>query len=352
MNTFLPTAPVDDQWIRVAEERQLRLTKPPRSLGRLEEIANRLAAIQRTDRPEIRRPAILVFAADHGVCEEDVSPYPQAVTAQMVSNFLRGGAAINALARTAGAELSVIDVGVAHEIPFSDGLASRKIARGTRNFCREPAMSLEEAHACLRAGMDMVDRAVEGGTNLIGIGEMGIGNTTVAAALTAALTGMDPALVAGRGTGAGDDCMKRKVAAVARALALHRPDPHDPLALLTALGGFEIGAMAGACLQAGFHRCAVVADGFIATTAAALATRMQPFLRGYLFAAHRSTEPGHGPLLELIGQAPILDLQMRLGEGTGAVLAVPILRAAAGALSHMATFETAGVSNSAPADSR
>ena len=344
--------PIDEHWIRVAQDRQLQLTKPPESLGRLEEIANRLAAIQRTETPEIRKPAILVFAADHGVCEEQVSPYPQAVTAQMVSNFLRGGAAINALARAAGAELSVIDVGVAHEIPFSDGLISRKIACGTRNFCREPAMSLEQARASLAAGMDMADRAVEAGSNLIGIGEIGIGNTTAAAALTAALTGADPALVAGRGTGAGDECMRRKIDAIARALVLHHPGPQDGMGMLAALGGFEIGAMAGACLQAASHRCAVIADGFIATTAAALAARMQPLLRGYLFAAHRSTEPGHGPLLELIGQAPILDLQMRLGEGTGAALAIPILRAAACALSHMATFQAASVSNSVSGDSR
>jgi nicotinate-nucleotide--dimethylbenzimidazole phosphoribosyltransferase len=337
--------PVEEKWLRLAEERQLRLTKPPRSLGRLEEIANRLAAIQQTETPAVRKPMIIVFAGDHGVCEEGVNPYPQVVTSQMVSNFLRGGAAINVLGHSAGAGLMIVDVGVAHDIPFTNGLIDRKIARGTQNFCRLPAMTSDQASSALSVGMEMVDRAVREGSNVIGIGEMGIGNTTVASALTAALTGLPPFAVVGRGTGADDTCLERKIAAVTKALALHTPGGLGVMDLVMTIGGFEIAAMTGACLQAALHRCAVVVDGFIATVGAALAVRMQPAVRSYLFAAHRSTEAGHDPLLEIIQQKPILELSMRLGEGTGAALAIPIIRAAAGAFCCMATFDAAGVSD-------
>jgi len=337
--------PVEEKWLRLAEERQLRLTKPPRSLGRLEEIANRFAAIQQTETPAVRHPMIIVFAGDHGVCEEGVNPYPQVVTSQMVSNFLRGGAAINVLGHAAGAGLMIVDVGVAHDIPFTNGLIDRKIARGTQNFCRLPAMTSDQASSALSVGMEMVDRAVHEGSNLIGIGEMGIGNTTVASALTAALSGLPPVAVVGRGTGADDGCLERKIATVTKALALHKPSALGVMDLVRTIGGFEIAAMTGACLQAALHRCAVVVDGFIATVGAALAVRMEPAVQSYLFAAHRSTEVGHDPLLEIIQQKPILDLNMRLGEGTGAALAIPIIRAAAEALSCMATFDAAGVSD-------
>jgi nicotinate-nucleotide--dimethylbenzimidazole phosphoribosyltransferase len=340
-------APVDEEWLRLAEKRQLRLTKPPGSLGRLEEIANRVAAIQQTETPAVRKPMIIVFAGDHGVCEEGVNPYPQVVTSQMVSNFLRGGAAINVLGYAAGADLMVVDVGVVHEIAFTSGLIDRKIARGTQNFCRLPAMTSAQASRGLSVGMEMVDRAVHQGSNLIGIGEMGIGNTTVASALTAVLTGLPPVAVVGRGTGADDACLERKITAVTKALALHNPSGLGAMDLVMNIGGFEIAAMMGACLRAAYHRCAVVVDGFIATVGAALAIRMQPDVRSYLFAAHRSTELGHDPLLTIIQQKPIFDLNMRLGEGTGAALAIPIIRAAADALSHMATFDSAGVSNTA-----
>jgi nicotinate-nucleotide--dimethylbenzimidazole phosphoribosyltransferase len=335
--------PVDSAWIEKARVRQLELTKPPRSLGRLEEIANRLAAIQGTLTPSLERARIVLFAADHGVCAEGVNPYPQAVTAQMVANFLRGGAAINALARVAGVDLEIVDAGVAYPIPETRGLIQRPIASGTKNFCIEPAMSRQEASKALALGAEMAERAAGAGCRLVGMGEMGIGNTTSASALAAALTGLDAPQVIGRGTGADDDCMTRKRAAVERALSLHRGRIAEPLDLLACIGGFEIGAMCGLCLGAALHRIAVLVDGFIATAAAALAVRMHAAVRDYLFAAHRSTEPGHAPLLELLGQEPLLDLEMRLGEGTGAALAVPIMRAAVEAFTRMATFESAGV---------
>jgi nicotinate-nucleotide--dimethylbenzimidazole phosphoribosyltransferase len=345
--TLAAIEPVDGKWLEQARGRQLQLTKPPGSLGRLEEIANRMAAIQRTLSPSANHPRILLFAADHGVCAEGVNPYPQAVTAQMVANFLRGGAAINVLAGCAGIELAIVDAGVAYDIPETGGLIRKAIARGTKNFCLEPAMTRGEATAAIETGIEMADRAAADGVQLLGIGEMGIGNTTVASALTAALTGLAPASVIGQGTGADDACMKRKRSAVERALALHRDKVHEPIDLLARLGGFEIAAMCGVCLGGAAQRCAVVVDGFIATVAAALAVCFSTDVRDYLIAAHRSTEPGHAPLLELMGQRPLLDLELRLGEGTGAALAIPLVRAAVAAFTGMATFASAGVSEAA-----
>ena len=335
--------PVEVQWLHNARARQLQLTNPPGSLGRLEEIANRLAAIERVLTPSVERARIVLFAADHGVTAEGVSPYPQAVTAQMVVNFLRGGAAINALTRIAGAELEIVDAGVAYDIPEMGGLIRRPVARGTNNFCLGPAMTREQASASIALGIETAERTVSEGCRLLGIGEMGIGNTTAASALTAALTGLPAASVTGHGTGADQACMARKLSAVERALKLHAPGVEDPLDMLARLGGFEIGAMCGFCLGAAAKRCAVLVDGFIATAAAALAVRFARAVRDYLFAAHRSTEPGQAPLLELIGQRPLLDLEMRLGEGTGAALAIPIVRSSVEAFTRMATFSSAGV---------
>ena len=341
--------PVDPAWIERARARQLQLTKPPGSLGRLEEIANRMAAIQATLSPVVERPRIVVFAADHGVCAEGVSPYPQVVTAQMVANYLGGGAAINVLARVSGTELEIVDTGVAHPIPEIAGLFRRAIAPGTRNFCLEPAMTREQAAAAIAVGIEMADRAAADGCTLLGFGEMGIANTTAASALAAALARIDPAAAVGRGAGADDDCLARKRSAIERALALHLESIRDPLELLARLGGFEIGAMCGLCLGAAANRCAVLVDGFIATAAAALAVRFSATVADYLFSAHRSTEPGQAALLELIGHRPLLDLGMRLGEGTGAALAIPLVRAAVAALTGMATFASAGVANAGEA---
>lgn len=337
--------PVDPAWIERARARQLELTKPPGSLGRLEEIANRMAAIQQTLTPSADRPRIVLFAADHGVCAEGVNPYPQAVTAQMVANFLRGGAAINSLARIAGAELQIVDAGVAFEVPLTERLIQRPVGRGTRNFCDEPAMSPDQAMQALGLGIEMAESAIGDGCRLLGIGEMGIGNSTAASALTAAMTGLPVKSVTGLGTGADDACMLRKRSAIERALDLHKPHIKDPIDTLARLGGFEIAAMCGACLGAARYRCAILVDGFIATAAAALAVQLAPNVRDYLFAAHRSTEPGHRALLLLTGQSPLLDLEMRLGEGTGAALAVAIVRSAVEALTGMATFASAAISD-------
>lgn len=273
-----------------------------------------------------------------------MNPYPQEVTAQMVANFLSGGAAINSLARVCGVELRVVDMGVASAVLRDAGLISRPISPGTKNFCREPAMSRDEAVAAILVGISCADEAVKAGSNLLGIGEMGIGNTTVASAICSAITGLSAEAACGRGTGADDACFSRKISAVERALALHRPQVKDGLDLLSRLGGFEIAAMCGVCIGAARHRCAVLVDGFIATAAAAVAVLMNANVGGYLFAAHRSTEPGQAALLEYLGLRPLLDLEMRLGEGTGTALAVPLVRAAVEAFTSMATFSSAGVS--------
>lgn len=331
-------------WIRRAEERQSKLTKPPGSLGRLEEIANQLCGIQETLEPTIRNPAIFVFAGDHGVCQEGVNAYPQSVTGQMVENFLRGGAAINAIARVADAELHVVDVGVIGPPSQNPKLLVRRVAPGTRNICREPAMSGEEAQAAIRVGMECAEDAIRNGTTLLAIGEMGIGNTTIASAVCAALTDSDPASVCGKGTAVDDAGIPCKVDAVRRALALHSPHIQKPLDLLARLGGLEIAAMCGVCLEAARSRCAVLIDGFISTAAAAIAVAMNPAVRDCLIAAHESTEAGHRVLLRFLRLSPLLQLQMRLGEGTGAALAIPIVRAAIETFRRMATFEAAGVS--------
>ncbi len=337
--------PIDTNWIRKAEARQLELTKPPGSLGRLEEIANRCAAIFESFSFSVSKPRIVIFAGDHGVCAEGVSPFPQAVTAQMVLNFLRGGAAINALARVGAIELRVVDVGVAEILPEVAGLFLRKVAAGTCNFCAGPAMSDEETRTAIGVGIEMANQAVADDCDLLGFGEMGIGNTTPASALAAALTGLPPVIVTGRGAGADDNCAARKIAAIERGLALHAAYLSDPLEMLARIGGFEIAAMCGFCLGAAANRRPVLTDGFIATAGAAIAVRLHPAVKDYLFAAHGSVEPGHQHLLALIEQPPLLDLQMRLGEGTGAALAIKLVQASAAAFTQMATFASAGVSN-------
>lgn len=337
--------PVDTKWIEAAERHQLELTKPPGSLGRLEEIANRCAAIRESLALTARHPRIVLFAADHGVCAEGVSAYPQEVTAQMVLNFLRGGAAINALARTAGIELKVVDAGVLTPLPPSGELIVRRAAAGTRNFCDRPAMTEGEMHTALEAGIELAQEAAVADCDLLGFGEMGIGNTTSASAITAALAGEPVENVIGRGTGADDECLARKRLAIERALALHAGKIESPLGILRCLGGLEIAAMCGFCLGAASRRVPVVTDGFIATAAAVLAVRLCPAAAGYVFASHQSAEPGHTYLLAMLGQKPLLNLGMRLGEGTGAALAIAILQAAIAAFTQMATFADAAVSN-------
>ncbi|HWF10451.1 MAG TPA: nicotinate-nucleotide--dimethylbenzimidazole phosphoribosyltransferase [Bryobacteraceae bacterium] len=336
---------VDPIWIDNARQRQLELTKPPGSLGRLEELANRCVAIRQSLAPTANRPRIVLFAADHGVCAEGVSAYPQEVTAQMVLNFLRGGAAINALARSGAIELKVVDIGVANALPASEDLIARRVASGTRNFCEEPAMTDGELTAALNAGIELAFESVAAGCDLLGFGEMGIGNTTSASAIAAALTGLPLETVVGCGAGADEACMGRKRSAIARARALHADHLGNALGILRCVGGLEIAAMCGFCLGAAARQVPVVTDGFIATAAAALAARLAPEVSGYLFASHRSAEPGHACLLAVLDQEPLLDLGMRLGEGTGAALAMKLIQAGIAALTGMATFAGAGVSN-------
>lgn len=337
--------PLDPALLDAAQARLDDLTKPPGSLGRLEEVARRLAAIQKTVKPVVGRKRLFTFAGDHGVTEEGVSAFPREVTPQMVLNFLRGGAAINVLTRHVGAESVVVDMGVDYDFGGAAGLVDAKVARGTRNLARGPAMTRGEALQALATGVRLASAAREEGVSLAGIGEMGIGNTTPASALLAAFTGLDPDEVVGRGTGVDDEGLRRKAEVVRRGLEVNRPDPSDPLDVLAKLGGFEIAGMAGLCLGGAAAGLPVVVDGFIATAAALVATRLAPAAADYLFLSHLSQERAHIRLVEHLGQRPLLVLDLRLGEGTGAALAMGIIEASAKILSEMATFSEAGVSN-------
>ena len=334
--------PPDPSAAAAAQRRLDELTKPPGSLGRLEELAVRLAAI--TGRPAIvERHVIFTFAADNGVAAEGVSAYPQSVTAQMLENFLAGGAAINVLARQAGARLVVADFGVVGPVA-SHAVHSRRRGPGTANMVSGPAMSRADAVGAVEEGVALCESVLgDDGADLVGIGEMGIANTTAASAIAAVLTGADPARVTGGGTGIDAGAIARKVAAIRRALAVNRPDPHDPLDVLAKVGGFEIAGLVGVILAAAARRTPVALDGFISGAAALVAARLAPDAKHVLFASHVSAEPGHRVVLDDLGLDPYLDLGMRLGEGTGAALFVHLARAAARVTSEMATFKSAGV---------
>lgn len=318
-------------------------TKPLRSLGRLEEFACRVVAITGKARPDIGKKVIFTFAADHGITEEGVSLYPKEVTAQMVLNFLNGGAGVNVLARHAGAEVRVVDVGVDHDFEDSPNLIHSKVARGTRNFCKGPAMTAEETMAAISVGIRLAERCKSEGVGLVGTGEMGIGNTTPSSAIIAAIAGIDVEMVTHKGTGISDAALAAKVMAIRKGLELNRPDPADPLDLLTKVGGLEIAAIAGLVLGCAANSIPVVADGFISTAGALIASELHPCAKEYIFAAHQSVETGHRFMLERMGLRPILDLDLRLGEGTGAALAMPLIEAGLKILAEMATFEQAGV---------
>lgn len=337
--------PLDAAALDAAQARLDDLTKPPGSLGRLEGVAQRLAAIQGTVRPAVRRKRVYTLAGDHGVTAEGVSAFPREVTPQMVLNFLNGGAAINVLTRHVGAEIRVVDVGVDYDFGGAAGLVHAKVARGTQNLARGPAMTREEALRAIGVGVDLASSAADEGVDLLGIGEMGIGNTTPASALLAAFTGLTPDEVVGRGTGVDDEGLRRKADAIRRGLEVNRPDPDDALDVLHKLGGFEIAGMAGICLGAAARRVPVVVDGFISTSAALVASHLAPAVSDYLFLSHLSQEQAHIRMVEHLGQDPLLILELRLGEGTGAALAMSILEASAKILSEMATFSEAGVSN-------
>jgi nicotinate-nucleotide--dimethylbenzimidazole phosphoribosyltransferase len=331
----------DERLGSVARQRLDHLTKPRGSLGRLEELAVRAVVITGDPMPRVEAPVIFTLAGDHGVATEGVSAYPQAVTVQMVQNLARGGAGVNVLARHAGVRVVVADFGVMSPVAAGNGIVDCRLGAGTRSITRGPAMTREEAVQAIGAGATLVhDEAPD----CVGTGEMGIGNTTAASALTAALTGADPAMVTGRGTGVADDVWVRKVGAVEQALAVNRPDPGDPLGVLAAVGGFEIAGLVGVVLAGAARRVPVVLDGFITTAAALVAARLAPAVRGYLIAAHRSAEPGHVRLLEALSLTPYLELGMRLGEGTGAALGIGLMRAALACYREMATFDEAGVS--------
>src|SRR5437773_5187412 len=321
------------------------LTKPPGSLGRLEELAARLAGLA-GGAPRVERPHIFTFAADHGVVAEGVSAYPQIVTAQMVENFLRGGAAVNVLARQAGARVVVADFGVANPIAGSPELHACPIAPGTANMTRGPAMTRAQAVRAIETGARLAEHALDAGADLLATGEMGIGNTTAASAITAAIAGAPPERVTGRGTGVDDGAFARKVDVVGRALAVNAPDARDGLDVLAKVGGFEIGGLVGVILAGAARRVPVALDGFIAGAAALVAVTLAPDARHALFASHRSAEPGHTVILEHLGLTPYLDLALRLGEGTGAALFIHLARAAALIWNEMATFKSAGVSTS------
>jgi len=344
--TLAAIRPADAAAMAAARELQGRLTKPAGSLGELEDISVRLAGLAAVCPPPMPEPAaVAIFAGDHGVHGQGVSPWPQEVTVQMVANFLAGGAVVNAFARQAGASLLVVDVGVASPIPVADDLLlDANVRRGTADLAVEPAMTLAEARAAIEVGIGVAGALIDGGAQCLAGGDMGIANTTPAAALIAAFTGAAPAEVTGRGTGIDDDTWAKKVEVVTAALDRHRPDPADPIAVLAAVGGLEHAALAGLMLGAAERRVPVVVDGVIAASAALVAAALAPDAVAAMIAGHRSVEPGASVALAHLGLAPLLDLGLRLGEGTGAVLALPLVAAAARVLREVATFDAAGVS--------
>ena len=341
--------PIDETIAEAVRARQLRLTKPAGSLGRLEELAAFYAGAHgRADAPPPRAPEVFVFAADHGVAAEGVSAFSSAVTALMVRNFLAGGAAINALAGVAGSALTVVDIGVAGDLsglpsPPRARFVSAKVRAGTANMRREPAMARAETEAAVAVGVRLAREAAARGADLLAVGEMGIGNTTAAAAVLCALAGAAPEEVVGRGTGLDQRGIGRKAALIAEALARHRPDRDDPIGVLAAVGGLEIAGMAGFLIGAAGARRPVLVDGFIATVGALAATALAPRARGYFALSHLSAERGHRLACAALNARPLLDLELSLGEATGAALAIPLVRAAVAAHSQMATFATAGI---------
>ena len=340
--------PLDSQAMASAKSRQDNLTKPPGSLGRLEELSVQLAGIQGKPLPQVRYKAIITMAADHGVVAEKIGNWPQEVTTQMVYNFLRGGAAINVLARQVGARVIVVDMGVATDIGPNPQLLSRKVGPGTGNMAVGPAMTREHAIKAIETGIELVTAEAAEGLDIVGTGDMGIGNTTSSSAICAAITGQPASKVTGRGTGIDDRQLARKIKAIEKALRINQPNPEDPLDVLSKVGGFEIGGLAGVILAGAAHRIPLVIDGFIAGAAALIAAGLSPRVKDYLIPAHLSVEAGHKVILDYLGVKPLLDLGMRLGEGTGAALGIFLAEAAARSLTEMATFAEAEVSEAEP----
>lgn len=341
--------PVDRAQQEQYQRRIDNLTKPQGSLGRLEAIASRYAAIRHPHVDSIDRRCLFTFAADHGVSHAGVSLYPREVTAQMVYNFLKGGAAINVLCRHYGIKNVIVDAGVDHEFGPLEGLIDRKIGRGTRNFLDGPAMTQDEAERAIEVGFELADAEIQDGAGLLGTGEMGIGNTTASSAIFAAMTALPPEVVTGSGTGVDEQSRQHKIDVIQRALAIHRPDPSDPLDVLAKVGGFEIGAIAGVALAGASRSVPVVIDGFISTAGAMLAVQLCPRVQEYLFFSHCSWETGHDRVLAWLGVRPLLNLDLRLGEGTGAAIAMNLITAAVKLMTEMATFDEARVSRESEA---
>jgi len=338
--------PLNQDYFDLATQRLDNLTKPKGSLGKLEEFAKRVVAITENTKPNLDKKTVFVLVGDHGVVEEGVSAYPKEVTREMIYNFLRGGAGINAISRHAGVDVCVVDIGVDwyFEIEDVDGLIKRKINMATKNFTKEPAMTPGEAVRCIEVGIELAKDAVERGYNFIAVGDMGIGNTTSSSAVMCSLTGLNPEEIVGCGTGIDMEAWKHKVEVVKNALAIHDPDSDFPVEVLSKVGGFEIGGIAGVILGGASKRVPVVVDGFASTAAATVAIGLCPNAKEYIFFSHRSAEGGHGLVLKKLGVEPMLDLDMRLGEGTGAVLGMFIIEAGVKAYNEMAIFEEAGVS--------
>ena len=338
--------PLDQKAMQLAKVRQDILTKPLGSLGRLEELSIKIAGITGKQLPKIEHKAVITMAGDHGVVAAGVSLYPQEVTCQMVYNFLAGGAGINVLSRLVGARVVVVDIGVKSDLEQKGGLVCCKVGHSTADMTKGPAMTVQQARDSVEAGIRIVESELARGLDIVGTGDMGIGNTTPSSAICAAMTGKLAREVTGRGTGIGDEQLEHKAAVVQKALDLNRPNPKDAMDVLAKVGGFEIGGIAGVILGAAAHRVPVVIDGFISGAGALIAVGLAPGVRDYIIASHLSVEPGHRAMMEYLGNKPLLDLNLRLGEGTGSCLGIFLCEAATTILSEMATFEQAGVSTS------
>ena len=335
---------LDEEAMAGARKRQDNLTKPQGSLGQLESLSIQIAGIKGNPRPQITHKVIFTLAGDHGVTQEGVSAYPSEVTPQMIYNFLQGGAGINVLARQVGARVVIADLGVASVLKRHPDLKDKKVAMGTQNMCKGPAMSREKAVYSIEVGIDLVEEELSKGMDILGTGDMGIGNTTPSSAITAVMTGADVSMVTGAGTGLDDEGWRRKVKAIQKALEINQPDRNDPLDVLSKVGGFEIGGIVGVILAGARYQIPIVVDGFISGAAALIASSLSPQAKAYLIASHQSVEKGHKIILESLGLKALLNLGMRLGEGTGAVLGIFLVEASLRILNEMATFTEAGVS--------
>ena len=345
ISTLEKINPIDSSLLESTQIRLDNLTKPKGSLGRLEEFAKRIVAITGKRNPSLTKKVIITIAGDHGITEEGVSAYPSEVTPQMVYNFLRGGAGVNVLARHVGAEVVVVDMGVAVELASHPDLIVRKIGMGTKNFAKGPAMSREQAIKAIETGIEITEQIInEKKVDIIGTGEMGIGNTTPSSAITAVFTNKPIQEVTGRGTGIDDETYARKISVIQKVIELNKPNPKDPIDVLAKVGGFEIGGLVGVTLAGAANKIPVVIDGFISSVAGLIAVELKSDVKDYIFAAHASVEIGHKALLDRMQLKPILDLNMRLGEGTGAALAMGLIDAGVKILNEMASFEEAGVS--------